>query len=140
LQVLVPWLHMMSFSVWLGVNVLFLGILLPASRSLPAAERARTLRRAGRALNAVVAVAAPVTVVSGIGGVWLTGYAAPTSGAFLAFATKTLLTAVMIVNHGLQAFRYRPPAEGPLDGRDPWTRLLVANVVLGVLVLLLSLL
>lgn len=130
----------MSFSVWLGANVLFLGMLLPASRLLPAIERTSTLIRAGRALNVVVAVVAPVTLLSGAGGLWLTGYGAPVSSAFITLVTKSLLTAAMIVNHALQAFRYRPSSEHPLDGRDPWTRLLVANVILGIIALFLGLL
>ncbi len=140
MQILVPWLHMMSFSAWLGVNVLFLSILWPSSRSLPAVERARTLCRAGRALNAAVTVAAPLTVLSGLGGLWLTGYPTAASGGSLTLVMKTLLAAAMIVNHILQAFRYRPSLDHPPDGRDPWTRLLVVNVILGVLILLLGLL
>lgn len=142
MQVLVPWLHMVSFSVWLGANVLFLGMLLPASRTLPPAEQASTMRRAGRALNAVVVAAAPVAVLSGLGGIFLPGASAhvtPGSGAFLLLVVKAILTAAMAVNHGLQAFRYHDFLEYPGDSRHPWTCLLTANVILGIIVLLLGL-
>ena len=66
MQTLAPWLHILSFSVWLCANVFFLGMLLPASRALPREERSGILRRAGGALNAVAAVAAPVAVASGL--------------------------------------------------------------------------
>ena len=142
MQTLAPWLHILSFSVWLCANVFFLGMLLPASRALPRGERSGILRRAGGALNAVTAVAAPMAVASGLGAVFLPGaaaQAAPGSGAFLILVVKTILTAVMAVNHGLQAFRYGEFLGDPLDARNPWMRLLAANAVLGIVVLLLGL-
>ena len=142
MQIVIPWVHIFSFSVWLGANLFVLGMLWPASRGLPPGPRLELMRRAAGGLNVVVASAAPVAVVSGLAGVFLQGTAAqlaPGSGAFLVLATKAVLTAVMALNHGLQAFRYEVSLEHPLDGRNPWLRLLVANVVLGVIVLLLGL-
>ena len=142
MQIFVPWVHIVSFSVWLGANLFVLGVLLPAGRSLPPGERLKVLRRAAGGLNAVVAAAAPLAVLSGLGGFFLQGTAAqlsPGSGAFLVLAAKTGLTAVMAVTHGLQAFRYDLSPERPLDGRNPWMRLLVVNVALGIIVLLLGL-
>ena len=142
MQIFVPWAHVLSFSVWLGANLFVLAMLWPASRTLPPGERPTLMRRAARGLNAVAAAAAPLTVLSGLGGAWLPGTAAPLawdSGAFIVLATKTLLTVVMALNHGLQAFRYHACIEHPLDGRNPWMRLLAANVILGITVLLLGL-
>ncbi len=138
LQTLLPWVHILSFSVWVGANLFVLGMLWPATRALMPDERAGFMRRAAGCLNAVVATAAPLAVLSGFGGFWLQG-TAPGSGAFFVLAAKTLLTAVMALNHGLQAFRYHACPEDPLDGRNPWMRLLVTNAVLGVAVLLLGL-
>lgn len=141
MQIVVPWVHILSFSVWLSANLFFLFLLLPATRSLPAGERLDVMRRAAGGLNAVVAAAAPVAVLSGLGGFFLQGTAqlAPGSGAFFLLAAKILLTAVMALNHGLQAFRYDISLEHPLEGRNPWMRLLIANVILGIIVLLLGL-
>lgn len=142
LQTLVPWVHILSFSVWVSANLFLLGLLWPASRGLPSGERAAFMRRAAGRLNAVAAAAAPLAVLSGLAGFWLPGTAAhlaPASGAFFVLAAKTLLTAVMALNHGLQAFRYHACLEDPLDGRNPWMRLLAANAVLGIVVLLLGL-
>ena len=138
LQTLLPWVHILSFSVWVGANLFVLGMLCPASRGLPSDERPGFMRRAASCLNAVVAAAAPLAVLSGSGAFWLQG-TAPGSGAFFVLAAKTLLTALMALNHGLQAFRYHACLEDPLDGRNPWMRLLVTNAVLGVVVLLLGL-
>ena len=142
MQIFAPWVHTLSFSVWLSANLFVLGMVWPASLSLPAGERIEVMRRVARGLNAVVAAAAPLAVLSGFGAVFLQGSAvqpAPGSGVFLALATKTLLTAVMALNHGLQAFRYEVSLEDPLGGRNPWMRLLGANTVLGIIVLLLGL-
>ena len=143
-QVFVPWVHILSFSVWLGANVFVLGILLPASRRLPAGARRDVLRRAGRGLNRVAAAAAPLAILSGVGGLLLPGVPSPLaagSGSLLALGAKSVLTAVMALNHALQAFRYDPAPEGPPDGaaRNPWLRLLAANVALGTVVFLLGL-
>ncbi len=142
LQIFIPWVHIFSFSIWLGANLFVLGVLWPASRGLLPGPRLDFMRRAARGLNAVVAAAAPVAVLSGLAGVFPQGTAAqlaPGSGAFLILAAKTTLTAVMALNHGLQAFRYHASLENPLDGRNPWMRLLVANAALGIIVLLLGL-
>ena len=142
MQLIVPWVHIFSFSVWLSANLFVLGMLWPASRPMPPDERMNWMRRAAGGLNALVAAAAPLAVLSGLGGPFLQGTAlqlAPGSGAFLVLAAKTILTAIMAVNHGLQAFRYDLSPERPLDGRNPWMRLLVVNVGLGILVLLLGL-
>lgn len=144
-QVFVPWVHILSFSVWLGANVFVLGVLLPASRRLPAGARRDVLRRAGRGLNRVAAAAAPLAILSGVGGLLLPGapspLAAADSGSLLALGAKSVLTAVMALNHALQAFRYDPAPEGPPDdaARNPWLRLLAANVALGTVVFLLGL-
>ena len=142
LQIFSPWVHIFSFSVWLSANLFVLGMLWPASRGLPPGPRLAVMRRAAGGLNAVVAAAAPLAVLSGVGGLLLPGTAAqfaPGSGAFLVLAAKVILTAIMAVNHGLQAFRYDLSPERPLDTRDPWMRLLVVNVGLGIIVLLLGL-
>ena len=142
MQIAVPWVHILSFSVWLGANLFVLGIVWPALRSLPAAEFSKLLRPLAGSLNAVVAVAAPVTVLSGLGGVFPGGGIADTgggAGAFIIVLAKTVLTGVMVLNHGLQAFRYAPSLDAPVDGRNPWWRLLAANVFLGVVILLLGL-
>ena len=138
MQTLVPWVHILSFSVWVSANLFVLGMLYPATRGLPSEERVGFMRRAAAGVNAVVAAAAPLAVLSGVGGLWLQG-TAPGSGAVFVLAAKTLLTAVMALNHGLQAFRYHGCLEHPLDGRNPWLRLLAINSVLGVVVLLLGL-
>lgn len=142
MQTFVPWVHILSFSVWLSANVFVLGMLWPASRSLPAAERVKAMRRNARGLNAVVATAAPLAVLSGLGG-FLPGSAVAQidagSGYIFILTAKGVLTAVMALNHGLQAFRYHGSVEDPLDARNPWMRLLAANVVLGIIVLLLGL-
>ena len=139
-----PWVHILSFSVWLGANVFVLGILLPASRGLPAEARRDVLRRAGRGLNRVAAAAAPLAILSGVGGLLLPGAPPPLaagSGSLLALGAKSVLTAVMALHHALQAFRYDPAPEGSPDGpaRNPWLRLLAANVALGTVVFLLGL-
>ena len=141
MQTFIPWVHVFAFSIWLGANLFVLGLWWPASRGLPPGPRLEVLRRAAGGLNALVAAAAPVAVVSGLAGAFLHGTAqlAPGSGAFLVVAAKAVLTAVMALNHGLQAFRYEASLEHPLDGRNPWMRLLVVNVALGVVVLLLGL-
>ena len=136
MQIFVPWVHIFSFSVWLSANLFVLGMLWPASRGLPPGPRLAVMRRAAGGLNAVVAAAAPLAVLSGVGGLFLQGTAAqfaPGSGAFLVLAAKAVLTAVMAVNHGLQAFRYDLSPEHSLDGRNPWMRLLVVNVGLGII-------
>ncbi len=138
MQTLVPWVHILSFSVWVSANLFVLGMLWPAARALAPDERAGFMRRAASCLNAVVAAAAPLAVLSGFGGFWLQG-TAPGSGAFFVMAAKMLLTAVIALNHGLQAFRYHVCLERPLDGRNPWMRLLLVNAALGVVVLLLGL-
>ena len=137
-----PWLHILSFSVWLGANLFVLALLWPASRSLPEAERVKTMRRNARGLNAVAATAAPLAVLSGLGGFLPGGTAAQLaagSGYLLVLTAKGALTAAMALNHGLQAFRYHGSVDDPLDARNPWMRLLAANTVLGVVVLLLGL-
>ena len=144
MQVFVPWVHILSFRVWLGANVFVLGVLLPASRRLPVEARRDVVRRAGRALNRVAAAAAPVAILSGVGGLLLPGAPSPLaagSGSLIALGAKSVLAAVMALNHGLQAFRYDPAPEGPLDGAsgNPWLRLLAANVALGTVVFLLGL-
>lgn len=142
MQNLIPWVHIFSFSVWLGANLFVLGMLWPASRGLPPGPRLDFMRRAARGSNAVVAAAAPLAVLSGLAGIFSPGTTAhpvPGLGAFLILAAKTILTAVMALNHGLQAFRYGASLENPIDGRNPWLRLLVANAALGVIVLLLGL-
>lgn len=142
MQTFVLWVHILAFSVWLSANLFVLGMVWPASHSLPAGEGLEVMRRAARRLNAVVAAAAPLAVLSGLGGIFLPGTSAqvtPGSGAFLFLVVKAILTAVMAVNHGLQAFRYHDFPEHPGDSRHPWTRLLTANVILGIIVLLLGL-
>ena len=141
MQTVIPWVHVLSFSIWLGANLFVLGLWWPSSRGLPPATRLEVMRRAAGGLNAVVAAAAPVAVVSGLAGAFLHGTAqlTPGSGAFLVLAAKAILTAVMALNHGLQAFRYEVSPDHPLDGRNPWMRLLVVNVALGIVVLLLGL-
>ncbi len=142
MDIFVPWVHILSFSVWLSATLFVLGMVWPASRSLPAGKRLEVMRRAARGLNAVAGAAAPLAVLSGVGGLLLSENAAqlaPGSGAFLVLAAKSLLTAAMMLNHGLQAFRYDLSPERPLDGRNPWMRLLVVNAVLGITVLLLGL-
>ena len=141
MQTLAPWVHILSFSVWLSANLFVLGMVWPASRRLPPGEGLEVMRGAARRLNAVAAAAAPLAALSGFGAFFLQGSAAltPGSGIFLALAAKTLLTAVMALNHGLQAFRYEVSLEDPLGGRNPWMRLLAANTVLGIVVLLLGL-
>lgn len=137
-----PWLHILSFSIWLGANLFVLGMLWPASRSLPAAERVTVMRRSARCLNAVVATAAPLAVLSGLDGFLPGGTAAELAsgpGYLFVLTAKGVLTAVMALNHGLQAFRYHGAVEDPLDARNPWMRLLAANAVLGIVVLLLGL-
>ena len=142
MQIFVPWVHILSFSIWLSANLFVLGMVWPASRSLPAGERLDVMRRAARGLNLVVAAAAPLAVLSGLGGLFLPGASAqvtPGSGVFLLLVAKAILTSVMAVNHGLQAFRYHDFPEHPGDSRHPWTRLLTANLILGIIVLLLGL-
>lgn len=141
MQTFIPWVHVFAFSIWLGANLFVLGLWWPAGRGLPPGPRLEVLRRAAGGLNALVAAAAPVALVSGLAGAFIHGTAqfAPGSGAFLVVAAKAVLTAVMGLNHGLQAFRYEVSLEHPLDGRNPWMRLLVVNVALGVVVLLLGL-
>ncbi len=142
LQIFMPWLHIFSFSIWLGANLFVLSMLWPASRSLPAAERVKAMRRNARGLNAVAATAAPLAVLSGLGGFLPGGTAAQLaagSGYLFVLTAKGVLTAVMALNHGLQAFRYHGSVEDPLDARNPWMRLLAANAVLGIVVLLLGL-
>ena len=142
MPIFVPWVHILSFSVWLSANLFVLGMVWPASRSLPAGEGLEVMRLASRRLNAVVAAAAPLAVLSGLGGIFLpeaSAHVTPGSGAFLLLVVKAILTAVMAVNHGLQAFRYHDFVEHPGDSRHPWTRLLTANVTLGIIVLLLGL-
>ncbi len=137
-----PWLHVFSFSVWLGANLLVLGVLRLTVRELPSEERAGFARRLAGRLNAVVAVAAPLTVLSGLGGFLSGGTVAPPgagSGWLFVLTAKGALTAVMVLNHGLQAYRYDVSPGEPLDGRNPWMRLLTANGILGIIVLLLGL-
>ena len=137
-----PWLHILSFSVWLGANLFVLAMLWPASRSLPEAERVKAMRRNARGLNAVAATAAPLAVLSGLGGFLPGGTAtdfASGSGYLFILAAKGVLTAAMALNHGLQAFRCHRSVDDPLDARNPWMRLLAANAVLGIIVLLLGL-
>lgn len=142
LHILVPWVHILSFSLWVSANLFVLGMIYPASRGLPSEQRAETMRDVARFLNAVVATSAPLAVLSGIAGFWLQGTAtqfAAGSGTIFVLATKLILTTIMLLNHGLQAFRYHSCLEQPLDGRNMWMRLLVANMVLGVVILLLGL-
>ncbi len=142
MQILLPWVHIFSFSVWLSANLFVLFMLWPAIRPLAPGERLKVMRLAAGGLNAVVAVAAPLTVLSGLGGFFLPGNAAqlaPGTGAFLVLALKTILTAVMALNHGLQAFRHHSSPEHPPEDRNPWMRLLMINVILGFIILFLGL-
>ena len=137
-----PWVHLLSFSLWVGANLFVLGMVFPASRGLPSEQRAETMRDVARFLNAIVAMSAPVAILSGVAAFWLQGTAAQFVGGFgtiFVLATKLILTTIMLLSHGLQAFRYHGCLGKPLAGRNMWIRLLVTNSVLGGIILLLGL-
>ena len=145
------WIHIVFFSTWLGANLFYLAIFLPASRSLQPKAQWQARNRASHGLNRVAAVSAPLVLISGF--VLSAGLGTSVVvewGNSSIIGGKLVLTVAMIINHWWQAFRYAPtvrdhqdelpPASDPQEFKwKAWVRLLIINVVLGFTVFLLGL-
>jgi putative copper export protein len=111
LQTVNQWIHIVSFSVWIGSILFFLFVFAPSAHSLPPKPGIDILNRGRRSFQTLSWIAINLLLITGIFNFVFRGI--PTGFAFgpsyyQILGIKLLLFLAMFLHHGFQTFKYAP--------------------------------